>query len=126
MWDEACTMIERAERLHRQFFQPNLSGAQTASWQPPVDIFETDRDVWIIAALPGVEAPDLEVSVEDGVVVITGLRRLPMAARGAVIHRLEIPRGRFERRIRLSVGRLQLGRSEIVSGCLILSLTKLA
>jgi HSP20 family molecular chaperone IbpA len=125
MWDEACTMIEQAERLHRQFFQPNPVAAATPSWQPPVDIFETDREVWIIAALPGVERDDLEVSVENDGVVIAGLRRLPAAARGAVIHRLEIPRGRFERRIRLSAGRLQLGRSELASGCLVLSLTKL-
>jgi HSP20 family molecular chaperone IbpA len=126
MWDEACTMIERAERLHRQLFEPTLSAASTASWQPPVDIFETDREIWIIAALPGVETGDIEVSIDDDVVIIAGRRRLPAAARGAVIHRLEIPRGRFERRIRLSAGRLQLGRSELASGCLVLSLNKLA
>jgi HSP20 family molecular chaperone IbpA len=125
MWDEACTMIERAERLHRQFFEPNLSAAPTSSWQPPVDIFETDREFWIIAALPGVERENLEVAVEGDVVVIAGLRRLPAAVRGAVIHRLEIPRGRFERRIQLSAGRLQVGRSELANGCLVLSLTKL-
>jgi HSP20 family molecular chaperone IbpA len=103
MWDEACTMIERAD-----------------------DIFETDREIWIIAALPGVETGDIEVSIDDDVVIIAGRRRLPAAARGAVIHRLEIPRGRFERRIRLTAGRLQLGRSELASGCLVLSLNKLA
>jgi len=124
MWDEACTMLERAERLQRQFFQPNPSDRRTPSWQPPVDIFETDHDIWIIAALPGVELQDLEISVNADVVIIAGVRRLPVAARGAAIHRLEIPHGRFERRIRLTAARLTLTRSELASGCLVLSLAK--
>jgi HSP20 family molecular chaperone IbpA len=126
MWDEACTMIEQAERLHRQFFQPNMSMAALPSWQPPVDIFETEREIWIIAALPGVESADLEISLDHDEVVIAGVRRLPAAARGAAIHRLEIPRGRFERRISVSTAELRVDRSELAYGCLVLSLNKLA
>jgi HSP20 family protein len=124
MWDEACAMIERAERLQRQFFQPVLSDRPAASWEPPVDIFETDREIWIVAALPGVEPDDLDVAIEANIVVIAGLRRLPAVARRGVIHRLEIPHGRFERRIRLSAARLVLRRSELSAGCLVLSLDK--
>jgi HSP20 family molecular chaperone IbpA len=124
MWAEACVMIERAERLHRQFFEPGLGGLPEANWEPPVDIFGTDRELWIIAALPGVEPDDLEVSLEADSVLVTGLRRLPAVARGANIHRLEIPHGRFERRIRLPHGRLELDRSDLSRGCLFLHLTK--
>src|SRR5262245_49501790 len=42
MWAEACAMIERAEQLHRQFFQPAFATAALASWEPPVDVFEGD------------------------------------------------------------------------------------
>jgi HSP20 family protein len=122
-WTEACALIERAEHLHRQFFQPSLSGTQEASWQPPVDIFETERELLIIAALPGVDAQDLEVSITPELLLIKGLRRLPFA-RGATLHRLEIPYGRFERRIRLPTARLQITGSELQSGCLYVSLTK--
>jgi HSP20 family molecular chaperone IbpA len=125
MWEEACATLERAERLHRQFFQPAPLPALAANWEPPVDILETEREIWIFAALPGVETKDLEVSVEPGVLVVAGARRLPATLRGARIHRLEIPHGRFERRIRLPAGPLELGRSELTSGCLVLSLTKL-
>src|SRR4051794_19574393 len=111
MWEEACATLERAERLHRQFFQPSFSVVQTANWEPPVDIFEIDREIWILVALPGVQTQDLEVSVQSGVLTVAGTRRLPPAARGAAIHRLEIPHGRFERRIGLPAGRLELGRS---------------
>src|SRR5262245_48434052 len=125
MWAEACALIERAERLQRQFFRPSLPGAQQAGWEPPVDIYETDRDICVMAALPGVDPREVEVAVEGDAIVIAGTRRLPGVAREAVIHRLEIPHGRFERRIRISAGQLRLDRSELVGGCLVLILTKL-
>ena len=55
MWAEACEALARAERLQRQFFRPGERGAR-AVWEPPVDIFEHERDLWIVAALPGVDA----------------------------------------------------------------------
>ena len=124
MWAEACALIERADRLHRQFFQPAIPDTQAANWEPPVDVFETEQELWIVAALPGVETQDLEVSIEADVLRIAGLRHLPTAIRGAVIHRWEIPYGRFERRIRLPGTRLQLGRSEFANGCLFIGLSK--
>jgi HSP20 family molecular chaperone IbpA len=122
MWTEACAMIERAERLQRQFFRPGLSTA-SASWEPPVDIFESDEGMRIIVALPGVEPQDIKVYFDSGELVITGLRELPAVTRAAAIHRLEIPYGRFERRIPLP-GAVDIERSDLVRGCLSLSLTK--
>ena len=49
MWAEACEMLARAERLHRQFFQPARGRAQTPTWEPPADVVETDREVLIRA-----------------------------------------------------------------------------
>jgi HSP20 family protein len=121
MWSEACAMLARAEGMHRQFFQP----AQAASWEPPVDVFETERELWIIAALPGVAAADLDVAIDGQVIRIAGLRRQPAEARGAAIRRLEIPYGRFERSIVLQGGRFNLDRSELESGCLLIRLSKL-
>jgi HSP20 family protein len=124
LWAEACALIERAERLQRQFFRPSLAGAHHAVWEPPVDIYETERELCAIAALPGVEQRDLEVSVEGDVLVIAGTRRFPTLSGDAVIHRLEIPHGRFERRIRISASRLRIDRSELLNGCLVLILMK--
>ena len=124
MWAEACAMIERAEQLHRQFFQPGLAAVSRACWEPPVDIFESERDLLIVVALPGVESQDIEISSEPGELLVTGARRLPAAAQGTEIQRLEIPHGRFERRVPLPAARWQLSRSTLVDGCLLLSLTK--
>jgi HSP20 family protein len=126
MWAEACDMLERAERLHRQFFRPSVANAPVASWEPPVDVFETERAYWVLAALPGVDADSVEVSQRASDLVVTGQRRLPAVARQAAILRLEIPHGRFERRIRLPSPNLSLDQSELSQGCLMIRLTKLA
>jgi HSP20 family protein len=124
MWAEACALIERAERLQRQFFRPSLPNTPQPGWEPPVDVYETGREVVVVAALPGVEQRDLEISIEEAVLVIAGTRRLPHLANDAVIRRLEIPHGRFERQVRILTGRLRLERSELVGGCLVLVLVK--
>jgi HSP20 family protein len=124
MWAEALTMLERAERLQRQFFRPGQSAVKAACWEPPVDVIETETELWIIAALPGVEQADLEVAIDGDIVRIAGQRRLPAMARGAAIHRLEVPYGQFERRIRLPAARFSVARSELANGCLFLGLAK--
>ena len=124
MWAEACALIERAERLQRQFFRPSLPDTHQSGWEPPVDVYETRREVVVVAALPGVEQRDLEISIKDDVLVIAGTRRLPNLESDAIIRRLEIPHGRFERQVRIFTGRLRLERSELVGGCLVLVLVK--
>jgi HSP20 family molecular chaperone IbpA len=99
MWSEACAFIERVENLQRQYFEPHFSDSLQARWKPPIDIFETDVDIVVVAALPGVTLENLEILVEDETVVIRGEQRLPQVAHRALIHRLEIPYGRFERRL---------------------------
>jgi HSP20 family protein len=124
MWTEACAMMERAEQMHRQFFQPGSAAVPGASWEPPIDVFERERELTIVVALPGVETDDIEVSAQADVVLVAGVRRSPAVARGAAVHRLEIPYGRFERRIRLPAPRWELGETTLANGCLLLSLTK--
>jgi HSP20 family protein len=123
MWNEALALIARAEQLHRRFLDPGIP-MQVASWEPPVDMFETDQDLWIVVALPGVKESDLDVSIDVDVLRVAGHRRLPSVVRTAAIHRLEIPYGRFERRIKLRSTRFVLGRSDLVNGCLVVGLEK--
>jgi HSP20 family molecular chaperone IbpA len=122
MWDEAFEMLERADRLHRQFFTPASVGG--ATWQPPVDVFENESEICIVVALPGVAPEQTEIAIEAGALVVRGVRRLSPEARDA-IRRLEIPHGRFERRVALAAGRYEIGRRTFKDGCLILGLRKL-
>ncbi|MDB5971221.1 MAG: heat shock protein Hsp20 [Hydrocarboniphaga sp.] len=122
MWAEACDVLERADRLQRQFFHPARGSAQ-AGWEPPVDVFESGHALWVIVALPGVAPDDVELIIDGNMLIVAGLRSLPRELRGAAIHRLELPAGRFERRIALQ-GRFELVERRLENGCLTLGLHK--
>jgi HSP20 family protein len=126
MWSEACEMLMRAERLHRQLFQPAIGRHQMPSWEPPVDVLETESHVVIYVALPGVNKDHLELAIDGPELVIAGARVLPHELRSALIHRLELPQGRFERRIALPPGRYDQIAKSSVDGCLVISLRKSA
>ncbi len=124
MWSEACEMLTRAERMHRELFRPAASQARAPAWEPPVDILETDHEVLALVALPGVDADAAQAVIEEGDLVIAGTRVLPAELRTAVIHRLELPQGRFYRRVRLPAGRYSTVRRTNVAGCLLITLQK--
>ena len=124
MWSEAVEMLAQAERLHSQFFQPRTARGQHPSWEPPVDVIETDREIVVLAALPGVDPNQVEAAIEHGALVITGQRIVPASLRHAVIHRMELPQGRFRRRVPLPPGRYESVKLAMVNGCLSISLQK--
>jgi HSP20 family protein len=125
MWSEACEMLIRAERLHRELFRPARSVSTLPVWEPPIDILETEREVLVLVALPGVSPDRVEAAIEDGDLILHGVRVLPPELRTAVIHRLELPQGRFERRVRLPAGRYSDVRRSAVDGCLVITLQKM-
>ncbi len=124
MWSEACEMLARAERMHRELFRPAGTQARQPAWEPPVDILETEFEVLALIALPGVDAEKAEAVIEDGELVIAGVRTYPPALRTATIHRLELPQGRFYRRLRLPAGRYSTVRRAVADGCLVITLQK--
>lgn len=124
MWVDACALLDRAEGLQRQFFQPR-PGRRQPVWEPPVDVFESQQTLWLIIALPGVTTEQVELIIDDGTLIVTGKRTLPAQVRHAEIRRLEIPAGRFERRIALPAGRFELCERSLANGCLLVGLSKL-
>ena len=63
-------------------------------------------------------------AILDGDLVIAGTRTVPAAWRTAVIHRLELPQGRFYRRVRLPAGHYGAVRRAAVQGCVLITLQK--
>src|SRR5262245_32898944 len=121
MLSEAIGSLARAERLHQQFF--GLQADASPCWEPPIDVLETDEELLIFVALPGVDPDQVEAAIESGVLVIRGDRTLPAELRNAHIHRLELPQGRFERRIALPAGRYAVSRFA-TNGCIVVRLAK--
>ncbi len=66
-------------------------------WIPAVDVVETNEDFRIRAELPGVEKDDVKLSIEDGVLTISGYRQQDPEDKGTRYHRTERLYGRFER-----------------------------
>jgi HSP20 family molecular chaperone IbpA len=124
MWSEACEMLARAERLHRELFRPAGTEKRLPAWEPPVDLLETEFEVLALVALPGVDADNAQAVIEDGDLIIAGTRILPAELRTATIHRLELPQGRFYRRLRLPAGRYSNVRRAAAAGCLVITLQK--
>lgn len=116
MWAEAIELIERAERLHRQFFQ-RAESTSGPSWEPPADVFETENGLLLLIALPGVPPEEVRVTLDECGLCISGNRPWPAAMRHARILRLEIPQGRFERRVALPDNGFEIERQELTHGC---------
>ena len=126
MWSEALQMLARAERLHREVFTPAQGSQRGVNWEPPIDVLETSDAVLIFVALPGVDAEKVDLVIRGGVLMISGERVLPEELRTAIIHRLELPQGRFERQVPLPAGLYGTPRSGVAHGCLVIRLPKAA
>jgi HSP20 family protein len=68
------------------------------SWVPAVNILEKTDAIEITVELPGLQAKDVEVTVDDGVLSIRGERSFENADEGEKYHRFESRYGSFERR----------------------------
>ena len=115
MWSEALSMLNRAERLQRQFSHQVMD-----AWEPPADVVESDGELRVHVALPGVRPDSITVGLERGGIIVSALRAFPCREAGARIHRIEIPYGRFERRIGLASNELSLVKKQLEDGVLTL------
>ena len=82
--------------------QPQGSGrAATTAWAPALDISERKDAYLVTVELPGVEADDLEITLEDGLLTIQGERYFAHDSSEQQFHRVERRYGAFRRAITL-------------------------
>jgi HSP20 family molecular chaperone IbpA len=124
MWAQAVDLLEQAEHMHRKFFRLSSSVRSPAQWEPPMDMFEDDRELVIVVAVPGVTEERIQISSEGTHLVVRAERPVPFAGARQALRHLEIPYGIFERRIPLPRMRLEVTSRELTHGCLILRLKK--
>jgi HSP20 family protein len=72
-----------------------------AGFCPQVDVSETDKEVKVCAEIPGVDAKDIDVSVEDGTLTVRGEKKYEREENEKRQYRMERSYGSFERAIRL-------------------------
>jgi HSP20 family protein len=119
IWQRANDLLQQAERIRRNFLQIadgaryRTSHGRMPSWQPPVNVVETDESLWVISAVPGVAVDRVDVRLEGRELVIAGERPLPRCCAYGELKIWEIPLGRFERRLRLVGGEKSLSVGEV-------------
>ncbi len=78
-------------------------GEEVSSWNPPVDIYESDDYFFITAELAGVEKKDIMIRVNENTLILQGVRKLDNPTeKGINYHRLETNFGSFSRTFTLS------------------------
>lgn len=77
---------------------PNRS---TAGWVPAVDIIEEKGRFVLRADVPGVDPADIDVSMDAGVLTVSGVRHAEEPSEDADVQRSERSSGRFLRRFTL-------------------------
>jgi HSP20 family protein len=90
-------MLAQALGLHAQ---PQGSATATA-WAPALDISERKDAYLVTVELPGIEADDLEITMEDGLLTIQGERAFAHDSSEQQFHRVERRYGAFRRSITL-------------------------
>jgi HSP20 family protein len=86
------TLQEEIDRL----FESPLTG-----WAPALDVHEDKDSFSVRVELPGMKREDIEVSLHDGALVITGERKSEKVAEDTEIHRQERFYGKFSRALTL-------------------------
>jgi HSP20 family protein len=75
-----------------------------AEWTPSVDISEDDKEWLVKADLPEVKKEDVKVTVENGVLTVTGERKFEKEEKDKKYHRIERSYGNFLRSFTLPEG----------------------
>jgi HSP20 family protein len=85
----------------RRFPRQAAEGRPALDWAPLADVSETEGEYLIKAELPEVRKEDVNVTVLDGVLTLSGERKQEKRTDGEKLHRVERQYGAFVRRFAL-------------------------
>jgi HSP20 family protein len=97
-------MFNRFPNLFDRYARSVSGGEQGAGWSPSVDISETEREYLIRASLPAVRKEDVRVTVDDGMLTLSGERRQQQEQKDEKFHKVESFYGSFSRSFSLPEG----------------------
>jgi HSP20 family molecular chaperone IbpA len=72
------------------------------SYEPAIDVLETEDETIIMADVPGAKAEDLDISFEDGLLTLHAhVRQRPHEDRSEIVHEFGV--GDFDRQLQLAI-----------------------
>lgn len=102
-WDPLRDLEQFGKRLG-MFLPTTTSGQESfsaTSWRPSVDVSETPEAYQFVAELPGVSKDDIELTVDNGVLMLKGTRHSEHEDKSETVHRIECSYGSFMRSFQL-------------------------
>jgi HSP20 family protein len=96
-----ATFINRMQDEMEDVFHRLFEPAAGAEWAPSVDVEETDAAILVKADLPGVDAKDVEVTVQNSTLILRGEKKEEKEEKGKNYHRVERFTGSFYRSVPL-------------------------
>lgn len=88
--------------FHAAFGQDDGNGTEvTGTWEPPVDIYETDDALVLEVELPGVSKDEVSLELHEHTLTLSGERKREPSAQGGQYHREEGRYGAFQRAFRM-------------------------
>ncbi len=93
------------DRTFDQLFDSAFGGSELAAWSgdwsPAIDVHQSDEAVTVTAELPGMKREEIELTLEDGALIISGERKLEKEHDESRTFRSERYHGQFKRYIQL-------------------------
>ena len=103
--DEFLTPFDKVfdELMNKTFptFQEEVGVSFNQGAYPKVNIYEYDDKIGIVAEIPGLNKKQLDVSVEDGILTISGDKHNTFEDDGAKVLRRELKQSSFKRQFEL-------------------------
>jgi len=100
-WPGATRLTDLRDEIDRLFEAPLTRTSELLGWTPAFDIYE-DKDNFVVKAeLPGMKKEDINVSLQDGNLIISGERKSETRNEGAEVYRSERFFGKFQRAVSL-------------------------
>ena len=100
-WGLMRSLHDDLDRLFEQRLGMDDTAGSVANWTPPVDIREEENRFVLNADIPGVKPDNIEVTMENGVLTISGSREETTRDEQNGYRRVERVSGRFFRRFTL-------------------------
>ena len=85
------------EQFHPGFNLAPVEFGKLADWSPNVNISETEKEVQVMADLPGIEQKDVDVTLDNGMLTIKGEKKAEKEEKDKGFHRYECSYSSFER-----------------------------
>ena len=101
LWGDQLPDIRLFDDRFDRLIERTFGRDRQAPWMPAMDVYETDEQVVVTVELPGIKAEDVEVSVEDSTLTLSGKREFASEVTEESYHRIERRYGAFSRAVSL-------------------------